>query len=302
MAVISDQGQLLKKLGIDSYEDLESSRRAQKRFIKLWRNKKMTPELISHLQRNNPIVSKLTVEVDAKYFMAPEKIMSLCELYKSDLRSVSGVYGWYFRKIPPHIPTKECEYTRRWGRKWILLYIGRASTNLRGRIIDEHFEGGLVRGSAQSSLRQSLGCLLCRKLRIYLWKYPDFPKREYTFGYEGEQKLSRWMADYARVAWRESPNCVELEEQAIDEYTLPLNTEGNKRPFDPLKILKKSLRQIAPVVGYKEPRKAARKAYKDFKKNCKLLFSCWADSPVQVKYSGPLRPEQLRKETNNGQY
>jgi len=269
MAVISDQGQLLKKLRIGSYESLEHSHRAQKRFIKLWRNKKIIPELISHLQRTNPIVSRIIVEVDAKYFMAPEKIMSLTELYKSDLRSVSGVYGWYFRKIPPHIPTKECEYKRRWGRKWTLLYIGRAASNLRERIIDEHFEGKLVRGSAQSSLRLSLGCLLCRKKRIYLWKYPDFPKREYTFGHKGEQKLSEWMADYARVAWRECPNYIELEEQAIDEYTLPLNTENNKRPFEPLRILKKSLRQIAPVVGSKEPHKATREAYKDFRKKCK---------------------------------
>ena len=264
MKIISYQGQLLKKLGIDSYEELESSRRAQKRFIKLWRNKKMTPELISHLQRTNPIVSRITVEIDAKYFMAPEKIMSLSELHQSDLRPVSGVYGWYFRKIPPHIPTKECEYTRWWGRKWKLLYIG-LGRNLRSRILNMHFNGD----ADSSSLRLSLGCLLCRKLRIYLWKYPDFPKRKYTFGHKGEQKLSEWMADYARVAWRECPNYVELEEQAIDEYTLPLNKENNKRPFEPLRILKKSLRHIAPVVGSKEPHKATRKAYKDFKKKCK---------------------------------
>jgi hypothetical protein len=269
MKITSDQGQLLRKLRIDSYEDLESSRRAQKRFIKLWRNKKITPELISHLQRTNPIVSRITVEVDVKYFMLPEKIMSLYELYQSDLRSVSGVYGWYFRKIPPHIPTKECEYKRRCGRKWKLLYIG-SGGNLRSRILNMHFNGV----ADSSSLRLSLGCLLTRKLDIFLWKIPtnEEGKYRFTFDDEGEQRLSKWMADYARVAWIECANYIEVEEQAIDEYTLPLNTENNKRPFEPLRILKKSLKQIAPVVGSKEPQKANQKAYKDFKKN----VSCFA--------------------------
>ena len=81
--------------------------------------------------------------------------------------------------------------------------------------------------------------------------------------------MSTWMANYTRVAWIESPDYIELEEKAINEYTLPLNTESNKRPFEPLRILKKFLRQIAIVVGSKAPHKATRKAYKNFKKKCK---------------------------------
>jgi len=220
----------------------------------------------------------IVVEKEIIYFSSPRRVtLPKGLLKKSPPPSSSGIYGWYFDYsyygLPTHVPTTECTFcsTGRWWfnkRHWVLLYIGKAS-NLYERIVKEHLYGELVRGKAQSSLRQSLGCLLCKKLRINLWKYPDFPRREYIFGDEGESKLSRWMWEHTGVTWVETENIDEREKQAIEYYVLPLNMKGNEHWFiEPLRTLKKDLRDCAPFLGGKRPRRKVRKAYKKFKRLC----------------------------------
>ena len=217
------------------------------------------------------------IESDVYYFSYPYKILSYRQLYKPKNYplKLSGVYGWYFDELPPYVPKDDCTYikTGLWPfrTKWWLLYIGKAS-NLSQRLLLEHYEGDLVRGKAMSSLRQTLGCLLCKELGLYLWKYKDFPKREYTFGNEGEEKLSKWMTKHARVAYVLTEDIVELEEEAIDYYTLPLNSQGNTHFFiNPSNYLKLLLKKAAPYVDRKKPKKATKKAYKQFVKECKRL-------------------------------
>jgi len=222
------------------------------------------------------------VEKDILYFAPPKKVMLPKDLMKSPPPSSSGIYGWYFdfgmKKVPPYVPTTHCTTckTGRWWcfkRYWMLLYIGKAS-NLRERIVDEHLLGNPVRGKTISSFRQTVGCLLCKKLRINLWKYPDFPRREYTFSNKGEQKLTNWMWENIGVAWVETENIDEMEIHAIASYVLPLNTARNKHWFiEPLKALKKDLRGCAPFSGGKRPRGEVRRAYKKFKRLCKKRLS-----------------------------
>jgi len=142
-----------------------------------------------------------------------------------------GIYGWYFRPIPPKVPYEDC--TRVNG--WTLLYVGIATKDIRQRILDEHFHGNAY----GSTLRLSLGCLLSDILPIRLQRIGRSRKR-LTFGQTGEVKLSEWMAEHARVAWRADDELFQhkkflkmLERLIVQErYSLPLNIEHNKKhPF-----------------------------------------------------------------------
>jgi len=257
--------QLERELGIQDISGLLESKRLQKKVVQL------LPEMSVELK------TELAELLHIVYFACPKEIWSAKDFRKSPPPSSSGVYGWYFDcyELPPHVPYIECSVREDgwwlFKKYWILLYIGKAS-NLRERIVDEHLQGNLVRGKAQSSLRQSVGCLLCKRLGINLWKYPDFPRREYTFGYEGEKKLSDWIKKHTRVAWVETANASELEEDTIEYYTLPLNTQGNVHWFiDLLKTLKKGLRDCSPFLDFKPSKRAIRKTYKKFVKRCKFF-------------------------------
>lgn len=137
-----------------------------------------------------------------------------------------GVYGWYFKEIPPCVPTDGCAT---WGGL-TLLYLGispsskTSQRNLAGRI-RFHF----CRDASRSTLRKSLGCLLSERLGLQLQKVGS----RIHFN-EGEENLSQWMAENAYVAWvvREAP--WEIEGLLIGRLNLPLNLRGNEsHPFYP---------------------------------------------------------------------
>ena len=53
-----------------------------------------------------------------------------------------------------------------------------------------------------------------------------------TFTASGENELSNWMAEHARVTWAETPEPWLWEERALRELDLPLNLQGNDaHPF-----------------------------------------------------------------------
>lgn len=231
--------------------------------------------------RNSCLESKKTSDYDlVKYFEQPDKSLSFRRLLKPKNfpPDSSGVYGVFFDswELPPYVPCIDCSfYNRGWWRykkSWMLLYVGKTS-NLRESIINEHHLGHLVRDKAMSSLRQSLGCLLSQKLKICLWKFPDFPRREYTFDEEGEAKLTKWIINHARIAWVETKDYIELGKKVIGRYTLPLNTEGNVHFFiEPLQQLIKDMKECAKfLASIKKPKREVRKAYKRFVKECKRL-------------------------------
>ena len=166
----------------------------------------------------------------------------------------AGIYAWYFRKIPPGVPTTGCvrkgEHT--------LLYLGisprRPPSN--GKLPSQQQLANRVRyhfsGNAEgSTLRLSLGCLLGERLGIELRRVGSGTRM--TFGL-GEDRLSTWMAENASVTWMTHPEPWELEKQLIGELSLPLNLDQNTRhPFYPVlsnaRRTAKSRARALPIVG-----------------------------------------------------
>jgi hypothetical protein len=96
--------------------------------------------------------------------------------------------------------------------------------NLRKRL-RYHF-----RGNAEgSTLRLTLGTLLAQPLGIQLGRVGSGTRRTFA---GGEQVLSEWMAQHAKVCWMAHPTPWEEEERLIGTLDLPLNLAGNWRhPF-----------------------------------------------------------------------
>ena len=143
-----------------------------------------------------------------------------------------GVYAWYFRQIPPGVPTEGCV---RCGSD-TLLYLGIApkapptngATPSRQRLshrIRYHY-----RGNAQgSTLRLTLGCLLAGELGIALRRVGSGHRLTFV---DGEAALSQWMGENAFVKWMVEPAPWTLEERLIRELCLPLNLDQNSaHPF-----------------------------------------------------------------------
>ena len=146
--------------------------------------------------------------------------------------AVPGVYGWYFREIPPGIDASKCiEY-----KGLRLLYVGispkqppkkgkpPSGQTLRSRITYHY------RGNAEgSTLRKTLGCLLTERLGISLQRVGGGKRLTFC---EGEQILSGWMSENAFVCWLEDPAPWIIEDQLIAALDLPLNLQRNtKNPF-----------------------------------------------------------------------
>jgi hypothetical protein len=134
----------------------------------------------------------------------------------------AGLYAWYFRTIPPHVPTAGCITVN----DWTLLYAGISpknvisKQNLRQRI-SYHY-----RGNAEgSTLRLTLGVLL--------ESVSDSPLRRVgsgkrmTFTHVGEQWLDAWMQQNARVCWVECAAPWIAERAMMETVSLPLNIQDN---------------------------------------------------------------------------
>ncbi|MFB1498000.1 MAG: GIY-YIG nuclease family protein [Thiocapsa sp. N5-Cardenillas] len=162
--------------------------------------------------------------------LAPARLWSRAEVLASPspVPREPGVYAWYFRDVPPGVPTADCH---RCG-DLTLLYIGiapkappkngaRPSTQ---RLVDRvryHY-----RGNAEgSTLRLTLGCLLSETLGIELRRVGS--GKRMTFA-DGEIALSGWMAENAFVTWFVDPVPWVLEESLIAGLSLPLNLDMNR--------------------------------------------------------------------------
>jgi hypothetical protein len=138
----------------------------------------------------------------------------------------AGVYAWYFREIPPSVPTTGCITAL----NAKLLYVGISpkgdvsSQSLRKRI-RYHY-----RGNAEgSTLRLSLGCLLEPILGTCLRRVGSGTRRTFA---DGEQTLSEWMERNAFVVWHVTSSPWQVEERLISELSLPLNLDQNQHhPF-----------------------------------------------------------------------
>jgi hypothetical protein len=160
----------------------------------------------------------------------PHRVWSRTEVLDDDCVPRSpGVYAWYFRDIPPRVPTGRCIVHN----GLTLLYVGIAPkappTNgspskqtLRSRIIRNHLKGN----ASSSTLRLTLGCLLSDQLGIELRRVGSSGRL--TFG-DGEAALTAWMDANAFVCWTVSDRPWLLEREIISTVNLPLNLDQNSR-------------------------------------------------------------------------
>jgi hypothetical protein len=164
-------------------------------------------------------------------FLYPGQVYSRQQVLTrpSPVPAASGVYGWWFRRLPALVDARGCcqhgDLT--------LLYVGisprqpprngRASSrqSMRQRLWT-HYAGN----AEGSTLRKTLGCLLSDELGIQLRRVGSGRRRTFA---EGEQGLSAWMADNAFVSWVVREHPWELEDNLIASLDLPLNLEGNSR-------------------------------------------------------------------------
>ena len=142
-------------------------------------------------------------------------------------RRSPGVYAWYFRNLPPNIPTTGCTSIG----EFHLLYVGisPSAPPTNGKAASKqsllHRVRYHMRGNAEgSTLRLSLGCLLADQLGIELRRVGS--GNRFTFS-AGEQRLSEWMDENARVAWNVVEEPWKLEEKLISTLHLPLNLDQN---------------------------------------------------------------------------
>lgn len=149
--------------------------------------------------------------------------------HPSAVPSEPGVYAWYFDEVPPGVPTDGCHQV---DGSW-LLYVGispkkpssagKASKQDLRKRLSNHYSGN----ASGSTLRLTLGSLLGNQLGIQLQPV----RGRLTFG-SGEDQLSEWMAEHARVTWVTDPEPWILEDHLIETLSLPLNLQGNAHhPF-----------------------------------------------------------------------
>jgi hypothetical protein len=164
-------------------------------------------------------------------FLSPQRVYSREQVLGSPsaVPAAGGVYGWWFRRLPPLVDAGGC--CQHDGLT--LLYTGispreppgngrlPSRQNLRLRL-RAHYAGN----AEGSTLRKTLGCLLSRELGLQLRRVGSGNRKTFVYG---EQVLSAWMAENALVSWvtRERPR--ELENALIAGLDLPLNLEGNSR-------------------------------------------------------------------------
>ena len=159
----------------------------------------------------------------------PEHLWSRQEVLSrpSPVPKAPGVYAWYFRNLPPDVPITGCNSIG----EFYMLYVGISpsapSTNGKGpsRHTLYHRVRYHLHGNAEgSTLRFSMGCLLADKLGIELRRVRTGSR--FTF-FAGEERLSQWMDENARVAWHVCEEPWKLEEELIATVNLPLNLDRN---------------------------------------------------------------------------
>jgi hypothetical protein len=187
----------------------------------------------------------------------PDKTFSRTEVMSQPtlVPAINGVYFWWFKEIPPGVPTEDCltqdGYT--------LLYVGispdkkgkpNSRANLKTRI-KTHYSGN----AEGSTLRRSLGVLLALESNYPLRRVGSGKRT--TFTHLGEQWLDQWMEENAKVYWVAHEEPWLFEEILIGSISLPLNIQGNNHPFKPTlsamrsKALKEAkIMEIADETGF----------------------------------------------------
>lgn len=162
------------------------------------------------------------------YFLEPERLFSRQDVLArpSPIPANPGVYGWWFRRLPPLVRSGRCCQHQ----GLTLLYAGispdrpprngqpASRQSLRTRI-RYHYTGN----AEGSTLRRTLGCLLAAELGVQLRRVGSGSRLTFV---DGEQDLSMWMAEKAYVSWIVDGSPWELERELITALDLPLNLQA----------------------------------------------------------------------------
>lgn len=161
----------------------------------------------------------------------PDHLWSRDEVLSSacPVPPVSGLYFWWFRRVPEIIPQENCVTFR----GMTLLYIGispdkrgkpNSKANLKTRV-KAHYSGN----AEGSTLRKTLGVILSSESHYPLRRVGS--GKRLTFTHTGEQWLDNWMQNNAFVSWVENDMPWLEEERLLHTLSLPLNLQGNSHPF-----------------------------------------------------------------------
>lgn len=164
----------------------------------------------------------------------PDKTYSRTEVMSrpTPVPAINGVYFWWFKEIPPGVPTEGCLTHE----GYTLLYVGvspnkkgkpNSRANLKTRI-KTHYSGN----AEGSTLRRTLGVLLATESNFPLRRVGSGKRT--TFTHPGEQWLDQWMEKNARVSWVADEEPWVLEEELISKISLPLNIQGSSHAFKPI--------------------------------------------------------------------
>lgn len=179
-------------------------------------------------------MSPTSVRATASALLAPTRLFTREEVLSrpSPVPATGGVYAWYFDAIPSGVPSKGCHTAN----GHTLIYVGispsRPPTNgrpasrqtLRTRV-RYHFRGNAY----GSTLRLTLGALLADELGIALRRLGSGTRLTFS---SGEDLLSDWMSNHARVCWIEDATPWLLEHTLISQLVLPLDLDQNRHsPF-----------------------------------------------------------------------
>jgi hypothetical protein len=160
--------------------------------------------------------------------LRPKRLWTRSEVLSrpSPVPRASGIYAWYFRALEK-VPESDCHSVN--GLR--LLYIGISPSappkNGKGpsRQTLYHRIRYHMRGNAEgSTLRLSLGCILADQLGIELRRVGSGNRLTFS---RGEERLSQWMDENARVVWTLCDEPWELERELIAAIDLPLNLDLN---------------------------------------------------------------------------
>jgi hypothetical protein len=160
----------------------------------------------------------------------------------------AGIYAWFFKSLPLRVTSEGCSSRD----DFHLLYVGispespESRATLRSRI-RYHF-----RGNAEgSTLRRTLGCLLEPEIGTCLRRVGSGDRMTFA---DGENQLSSWLADNARVSWVELDEPWLIEPDVIRSLSLPLNIRGNEGHafYETLRAIRRAARARArqePILG-----------------------------------------------------
>jgi hypothetical protein len=156
-------------------------------------------------------------EAVAERLARPAALFSRSEVLTSKalVPATPELYAWFFREVPPTVPTSGCQ---RLG-DLTLLYVGISPSrstsrqSLRKRI-RYHF-----RGNAEgSTLRLTLGVLLAEQRGFPLRRVGS--GKRMTFTHLGEPWLDTWMEANAFVTWVEHPEPWAVEAGVFAQLSL----------------------------------------------------------------------------------